>query len=239
MHKTLTIILPVYNEEAVIDKNTLDVYEFAKKNLKNIDWKIIIADNASKDNTAIIAKSLVSKYKEILYFYIKQKGKGVAVRTAWERYTADVNVFMDVDLATDLSALPQLIETVLFKRADIAVGSRFVKGSQVERTLCRKLFSYTLRLILKFFLGLNVKDAPCGFKAVNRRVVQEVVPKIHNDGWFFDTELLYLAQEMGFTISEIPVKWEERDEDIRKSRVGVLKVAKEYWKEIMRLRRRG
>ena len=138
---------------------------------------------------------------------------------------------MDADLSTNLKSLPELIERVK-NGCDVALGSRFAHNSQVSRSLKRKIFSLGLRVILKILFKLKVKDAPCGFKAVNQAVVDSILPRIQNKTWFFDTEMLILSQRAGLRVAEISVVWQESK---RPSRVNSLTVIKDYLKNIYRL----
>ncbi len=229
----VTIVIPTYNEELILKANVLKLFKFCQQHL--IDgWQIVIADNASTDRTSVIGKQLAEKYKQIKYFFLSQPGKGGAVLRAWQKFPAQIYVFMDADLATDLKNLPLLIQTVK-QGYDIAVGSRFTAGAQVKRSLVRKLFSRGLRLILKIVFQLKIKDAPCGFKAVNQRVVDEIVPQLKNMTWFFDTEMLVLAQKQGLKIKEIPVSWRDGRTAERQSKVNIFKVIKDYLKNIFNL----
>lgn len=233
----ISIVLPVYNEEQILERNARQVLVFCRENLRG-DWQIIISDNNSRDKTREIAERLASEHKEIKYYFTKNQGKGYGVVEAWENFPADIYVFMDADLATDIRALPNLIEAVESGECDIAMGSRFATGSRVKKPFSRKIFSYGLKLVLKIFLGIKTKDAPCGFKVINNKVMREIAPKIKNRGWFFDTEMVYWAEKNNMIVKELPVMWAEQHVNNRKSRVGVLKVMLEYLKNIREIRRR-
>lgn len=225
------IVLPVYNEQEILETNILRLIDFCQKNLIDA-WRIIISDNNSSDRTAIIAQKLARANSKITYFHLTEKGKGLAIRRAWQEFTADVYIFMDVDLATDLSALPSLIEGVA-DGYDVVVGSRFLASSQVSgRNLLRRLTSWGYSLIARSLLRLKVKDAPCGFKAINQRVKEKILPQVENTQWFFDTELLMRAERAGLKILEVPVIWQESK---RVSRVSVIRLSLQYLKELIRL----
>lgn len=232
----ILIAIPVYNEESILAENVTKILDFLKKNIAE-EWQIIIADNNSNDQTGEIGKNLEKKYPEIKYLYISEKGKGRAIRSAWETGEADVYIFMDADLATDLSSLPALIAAIGRENFDLAAGARFHKDSRVNRSLLRKFISQAYRFALHFTLGLKTKDAPCGFKAVNRRVVQNILPQIKNNEWFFDTEMVALAEKENYRIKETPIIWTEHKKIGRKSRVNFIKVSLGYLKEIWRLKK--
>ena len=229
----ISIVIPVYNEEAILEKNILQLFDFCQKNIAG-DWQIIISDNHSTDTTPIIAKGLAANHPNIKYFYLSETGKGRAVMSAWQKFQSEVYVFMDADLSVSLASLPALIAGIK-SGADVVLGSRFASGSSVQRSFVRRLISHFLRLILKVSLGLKVKDAPCGFKAVNQKVVDQIIPQIKNQTWFFDTELIILAEGFGLKIQEIPVVWQEPKNAKRPSKVGLSKVISEYLKNIYRL----
>lgn len=229
----ITIVIPTYNEELILKTNIVKLFEFCQQYLTD-NWQIIIADNASTDQTAAIGQELAQAYNQIKYFFLPQSGKGGAILTAWQKFPAQIYIFMDADLATDLKNLPNLIQAVK-QGYDIAIGSRLVKGAQVKRTIFRKLFSWGLRLILKLVFRLKIKDAPCGFKAVNQKVIDKIVPQIQNTTWFFDTEMLILAQKQGFKIKEMPINWRDARSIKRRSKVNIFKVIKDYLKNIFSL----
>ncbi len=208
MKKKLEIAVPVFNEEDELEKNIIKLYKFCQKNLKGYNWKITIADNASSDNTPIIASNLSKKYPEIELFRLEEKGRGRAVKRAWSNSESDFFAYMDLDLSTDLIHLPNLIKA-LENGYDIAIGSRLAKGARVEgRTILRELTSRTLNFFfIKFWFRTHFTDAQCGFKAVTRRVVERIIPYVKDNDWFFDGELLILAEKCGFKIYEEPVHW--------------------------------
>ena len=233
----ISIVIPVYNEEAIISKTIKILRDFCQKNLQNYDWKIIVADNNSNDCTAEIAKKLESESAgRIIYKFIPQKGKGLAIRESWKSFEADIYVFMDADLATDLSALPVLVRE-LENGYDLAIGSRFIKGSFSKRSLIRKLTSKVFSLITRLMFGLKIKDYPCGFKSANKNVIKNVLPEVKNNQFFFDTELVIRSAKKDLKIKEIPVNWQDRDRNKSKSRVNILKVTREYLRELKKLKR--
>ena len=228
----LLIVLPCLNEEKILEKNVLMLQKYLLENLRKYDWRIVIADNNSSDKTAEIGKNLEIKYSRVYYFYLTKTGKGLAVLTVWQKFDSDIYVFMDADLSTDLSALRPLVESIDKEGNDVAVGSRYLKGSQVKRSFSRRMFSLGYRILLKLFFQLRVKDAPCGFKAVNKKIIQDIVPNVKNKQWFFDTEILVLAQKKKFKIKEIPVSWRDHGTE---SRVRVFSLSWSYFKEIIKL----
>lgn len=205
---TVEVTVPVYNEEEELEKNILSLHYFCEKHLKEYDWHITIADNASQDNTPVIAANISNKYPKISLYRLEQKGRGRAIKRVWSQAHADYSLYMDLDLSTDLVHLPKLL-LALRKGYDIAIGSRLAKGSKVEgRTLLREITSRALNfMFIKLFFNTHFTDAQCGFKGVTRKVVVELIPIIKDNNWFFDGELLIVAEKSGYKIYEEPVHW--------------------------------
>lgn len=233
----ILIALPVYNEELVLEKNAKQVLNFCRQNFISDEFKIVISDNNSNDRTAEIGRRLATEYPEIDYLFIERKGKGLAIKSAWQKFDADVYCFMDADLATDLRALPALIE-VVDAGNNIAYGSRFHPLSKVERPFFRRFTSAVYRLLVKLFLSSKINDAPCGFKAISRRVRDELLPDIQDESWFFDSELLIAAACLGYQIKEIPINWSEFRDLKRKSTVNIFKTTIEYLRRMFKLKKR-
>jgi glycosyltransferase involved in cell wall biosynthesis len=202
------ITIPVYNEEAELEEHIEILAGFCQKNLSAYDWKITIADNASTDNTPVVAATLVKRNSNIQLYRLEQKGRGRAVKRAWSNSQADFCVYMDLDLSTDLIHLPRILKA-LRNGYDIAIGSRLAKGAKVEgRTFIREITSRTLNFFfIQLFFHTHFNDAQCGFKAVTKKVVENLIPKIQDNGWFFDGELLIVAEKSGYKIYEEPVHW--------------------------------
>jgi glycosyltransferase involved in cell wall biosynthesis len=228
----ISIVIPAYNEEENLEKSIRIVENFLKNNRLDDEFKIIIADNASTDKTKEISKKLCNEFDNLVYFYVFEQGKGNAVISAWQNFPANINIFMDADLATDLSALPNLVKEVR-GGANMAVGSRREKHSVVSRTFKRKIISLGLNFLLKLVLRTTIMDTACGFKGIDEQVLEKIVPQIKNKTWFFDTEMLILGERLGYKIKEIPIVWEEAD---RESRVKISQTIKDYLKEIWRLK---
>jgi len=205
---SVQITIPVYNEEKELETNALALFNFCEKSLKKYDWVITIADNASNDNTPVIGMKLAKEYPGIDYFRLDKKGRGRAVKHVWSRSGSDYCVYMDVDLSTDLVHLPNVIKA-LENGYDIAIGSRLAKGAMVEgRTMLREVISRGLNFFfIRLFFDTKFTDAQCGFKAVSKKVVDQLIPKIVDNDWFFDGELLIVAEKSGYKIYEEPIHW--------------------------------
>ena len=230
MRSSVDIIIPVFNEEETLPRSIMLLVDYANKNLFN-PWRIIIADNGSTDQTKTISEALGQRFPGVEYLSIPRKGRGIALKTAWLDSNADIVMYMDVDLSTDLTALPIALES-LETRCHIAVGSRLMSGARTTRSFKRSLLSIGYNMLIKLFFFSSFSDAQCGFKALTRETAELIVPHIQNNNWFFDTELLILADQNKFVIEEIPVTWIE-DSD---SRVNRIRTVIEDIKGLMRLR---
>ena len=230
MKATVDIVIPVFNEEQALPRSIVILADFLKTNLRN-PWQIVIADNASTDKTQSVSEMLCERYAGVNYVHIPRKGRGRALRAAWLDSTADIVSYMDVDLSTDLSHFPQLIES-LQQGYHVAVGSRLSKGSRVTRSLKREAVSRGYNLLIKSMFFTPFRDAQCGFKALTRQAARAIVPHVKNDNWFFDTELLIVAAKRGYRIKQVPVKWD----DDPNSTVNIAGTAAEDLKGLLRLR---
>jgi glycosyltransferase involved in cell wall biosynthesis len=225
------IVIPVYNERHALEGSVRELHEHMTRDF-TFPFAITIADNASTDGTLELARELAGELGELEVLHLESKGRGRALRAAWSRSEADVLAYMDVDLSTDLSALEELLTPLLEGRGDIAVGSRLAAGAQVTRGLKREVISRGYNVLVRMLLGVGFSDAQCGFKAGRREVIQPLLAEIEDESWFFDTELLYLAQRNKLAIHEVPVRWVE-DPD---SRVDILATAREDLRGLLRLR---
>lgn len=204
---TLNIVIPVYNEEKELAQSVEKLREFLKKNLGDFVSRITIADNASTDSTLAIGKHLEKKYPDVAIVHLDQKGRGRAVKYVWQRSGTDLVAYMDVDLSTDLAHFPPLVRS-LKRGYDIAIGTRNAWKSRVYgRSLLRTITSKVYILLIKLFFFVHFSDAQCGFKAATAQVVTEVIPKVRDNEWFFDTEFLVIAEKRGYKIYEEPVTW--------------------------------
>jgi glycosyltransferase involved in cell wall biosynthesis len=204
---SLHVVLPVYNEEVELADSVGKLTGFLTENLADFDWKVIVADNASTDHTLAIANDLASKDPRVGVVHLPLKGRGRAVKLVWIQHAADVVSYMDLDLSTDLKHFPPLVRS-LQKGYDLAIGTRNLPASVVRgRSLTRTITSKGYIFLIRLMFPVHFSDAQCGFKAVTRRAAETLIPKIVDDGWFFDTELLILAEEAGMKIYQEPVTW--------------------------------
>ena len=227
---SVDVALPVYNEERVLAQSVRTLREFLQSGFPCC-WQLVIVDNASTDGTLAVAKELSAKYPEVRYIHLDVKGRGLALRQAWLSTQADIVSYMDIDLSTNLKHFPLLIEA-LTKGYDVAIGSRLMPASRIKRSLKREVLSRGYNLMVRAMFLTHFSDAQCGFKALTRQAAQALVPLVQDNKWFYDSELLILAEKKGYRIAEIPVEWVE-DLD---SRVHILRTALDDVRGLIRVR---
>lgn len=229
---TVEVVVPVYNEEPVLSRSIHRLHAYLGAQFP-FEWRIVIADNGSTDRTREVAASLAAELDSVELFVVSAKGRGRALREAWGRSTADVVAYVDVDLSTGLTGLLPLVAPLVSGHSDVAIGSRLSAGSVVARGPKREVISRSYNLLLRTLFAVRFRDAQCGFKAVRRDVAQRLLPAIDDDAWFFDTELLLLAEHNGLRVHEVPVDWVD-DPD---SRVDVRSTATDDLRGVWRVLR--
>jgi putative flippase GtrA len=218
----LDLVVPVHNEAHVLEETVRRLDEHLATQ-QPYAYVVTIVDNASSDGTWEVAQAVAAELPRVRAVRLDRKGRGRALRAAWELSTARVVGYMDVDLSTDLNAVLPLVAPLLSGHSDISIGTRLSAGSRVVRGPKRELISRGYNLLLRTVLAARFTDAQCGFKALRREVADRLVPLVEDDAWFFDTELLLLAEEAGLRIHEVPVDWVD-DPD---SRVDVWRTARD------------
>jgi putative flippase GtrA len=216
----LDIVVPVHNEEIDLPGSVRRLHAYLTSSVP-FSFRITVADNASEDTTFEVAEVLARELTGVHVVHLQQKGRGRALQDVWSRSDAAVLAYMDVDLSTDLSALLPLVAPLITGHSDVAIGTRLARGARVVRGAKREVISRGYNLLLRGTLAVRFSDAQCGFKAIRRDVARHLLPLVQDTGWFFDTELLVLAQRAGLRIHEVPVDWVD-DPD---SRVDLLATA--------------
>jgi glycosyltransferase involved in cell wall biosynthesis len=224
------VVVPVYNEQAGLERSIRSLHAYLSAEMPYA-WRIVIADNASTDGTMQIARALEYELAQLAIVHLDRKGRGRALRAAWSSSDADVLCYMDVDLSTDLKALVPLVSALVSGHSEVAIGTRLASGSRVVRGPKRELISRSYNRILGLVLRARFSDAQCGFKAIRADAARRLLPQIEDDGWFFDTELLVLAQRHGMRIHEVAVDWVD-DPD---SRVDLISTAAADLRGVARL----
>ena len=188
-------------------------------------WRVVVADNASTDRTLEVARELEGRFPgRVVAQHIPVKGRGIALRTTWLTSDADAMAYMDVDLSTDLEHIPALVDPIARGYADLTYGTRLHPLSRTERSLKREITSRGYIAILRL-AGLRVTDAQCGFKAISREAARALLPLVQDTQWFWDTELLWVAQANGYRMAD--------------TRVRIIKTATDDLKGVWRLKRGG
>jgi putative flippase GtrA len=228
----LDVVVPVFNEERDLAPCVRRLHEHLTESFP-YRFRITIADNASTDDTARLAAALADELPEVAVVRLDEKGRGRALHAAWSASDAPVLAYLDVDLSTDLAALSPLVAPLVSGHSDLAIGSRLARGARVVRGPKRELISRGYNLLLRGTLATRFSDAQCGFKAIRADVAAKLLPHVADTGWFFDTELLVLAERTGLRIHEVPVDWVD-DPD---SRVDIVATAIADLKGIARLGR--
>jgi len=228
----LDVVVPVYNEQADLEPAVRRLHEYLSTRVP-LTFRITIADNASTDQTAAIADRLADELPAVTAVHLAEKGRGRALKLVWSHSDAGVLAYMDVDLSTDLAALLPLVAPLISGHSDLAIGTRLHRGSRVVRGTKREFISRSYNLLLRGTLAARFSDAQCGFKAIRADVARELLPLVQDTGWFFDTELLILAERSGLRIHEVPVDWVD-DPD---SRVNIVQTAKDDLKGVARVGR--
>jgi glycosyltransferase involved in cell wall biosynthesis len=227
------IVVPVFDERLALEGSIRRLHGFLEREFP-FTWRIVVADNASTDGTIQIARRLSYELDGVEVLHLDEKGRGRALRRTWSESGAAVLCYMDVDLSTDLAAMLPLVAPLLSGHSDLAIGSRLARGARVRRSLRREVISRSYNRLLRLALRARFTDAQCGFKAIRGDIAHELLPFVQDEAWFFDTELLVLAQRRGLRIHEVPVDWVE-DAD---SRVDIVSTALADLRGVARLLRR-
>jgi glycosyltransferase involved in cell wall biosynthesis len=206
--QAVEIVIPVHNEERALRPNVDLLLGYLREEFP-FACGVVIADNASTDATKQIARELEAEHREVSSLHVERKGRGLALRTAWLGSRADVVAYMDVDLSTNLTSFLPLVAPILSGHSELAIGTRLGHGAHIRRRVRRELLSRGYNALIHAGFRAGFTDAQCGFKAIRADVARRLVPLVSDDGWFFDTELLLLAERGGLRIHEVPVDWIE------------------------------
>jgi putative flippase GtrA len=230
LDSVVDIVIPVYNEQGDLASSVQRLDAFLDEHFP-YSYCITIADNGSTDHTWPIAQRLAEEHPRVRALHLDHKGRGRALRSVWSESAAPILAYMDVDLSTDLRALLPLVAPLISGHSDLAIGTRLARTSRVVRGPKRELISRSYNLILRGALSASFSDAQCGFKAIRAEVAAELLPLVEDDNWFFDTELLVIAQRSGMRIHEVPVDWVD-DPD---SRVDIVATTQQDMAGVARL----
>jgi glycosyltransferase involved in cell wall biosynthesis len=226
------IVVPVRNEQRELTDHITRLMEHLRTGFPYA-WLVTIADNGSTDGTWSLAQELADAHHGVVRaVHLERPGRGRALHAAWSASDADVVGYLDVDLSTDLSALVPLVEPLVLGQADVSVGSRLAPGAHVVRGVRREVISRAYNRLLRMVLRVGFADAQCGFKALRGDAARVLLPLVEDRSWFFDTELLVLAERSGLRVHEVPVDWTDSPD----SRVKIIATALADLRGIWRLR---
>jgi len=229
--------LPARNEEKILVGNVQRLNNFLESQNYSFDWQIIIIINGSQDNSEALVREMHSHNPQRINFLVLSKGgKGLAIKECWRQSSADILVFMDVDLAVSLDNLPALINPLINNEKDLVFGSRLLPSSHTERPVIREISSRSYNFLSRLILEHHFSDLQCGFKAIRRELFNQVSPWLRDNQWFFDTELIIVSQKLNYRLQEIPVDWQENRYDQRTSRIKAWQDSWPFIKNLISLR---
>ncbi|MFA5155720.1 MAG: glycosyltransferase [Patescibacteria group bacterium] len=233
------LCLPVKNEALILPDNLERLLDYCRRADFHFAWRIVGVINGSTDDSRLIWQDFQKRYPDqVAYFEVKEAGRGRALREYWSVSQADILAYMDADLAVSLDNIIDLINPLLARDADVTAGSRLAAGARVQRSRYRDLISYAYVYLSRFLLGHHFLDLQCGFKAVRSEVFRAVKPRLADDYWFFDTELMVLAQRLGYRVREVPVDWRENRYLRRATKVRLVQDSLVFLKNLWRFRQR-
>lgn len=235
----ISIIFPVLNEENRLENGIRKTIEYFEKNRLNVEYELIISDNGSVDKTEMISRRLEHEFSRVKYLKLNQKGVGYAFREGAKISTGDIVGYMDIDLATDLSAIELTLKKIQNEGKDIVNSSRYHKDSIViGRPLFREIISRGNIILVNLFLGTKLTDYMCGFKFFKKEVLLKLIKVCSKEkGWFFCAELLVVGKWLGYSVEDIPIKWvDERKHSKVDSQI--LKLSMNYIRNMIKIRKR-
>jgi glycosyltransferase involved in cell wall biosynthesis len=201
----VTAIIPVFNDKRSLE--TAIPESIGSLSCITENFELIVAEDGSIDGSADLVRGFAEQDARIRLLHSDERlGRGKALNRAIAESKGEIVCYYDVDLATDMRHLPELVRAI-HEGADIATGSRLMPGSDIERTGGREIASRSYNFLVRLFLGSRLFDHQCGFKAFNKKHILTLLPAIQSNHWFWDTELLIRAQRNGFTVREFPVRW--------------------------------
>ena len=200
----ISVILPVFNKEFVIARTCREISLYLESSC--YPYEIIAVDDGSSDASASVMRAALAGKPAHIIEMNCNRGKGYAVREACRYASGDLVVIVDADHAIDIDHLPRFEKAVLGDGFDIAIGSRFNRGSHfIDPRPYRAILSRSLNFMVRRSLPLEFRDTQCGFKVLSRRAAKELMPLTSIDRFLIDVELLYLAAQNGYRVTEVPV----------------------------------
>lgn len=209
MSVEVSVVLPAYDEARTIERTVRTTLDTLASFLPRGSYEVIVAEDGCEDATPEIAARIADETEAVRHVHSDTRlGRGQALEHAFRRSEGDTLVYFDTDLATDMSHLQELIESVRSGEYDVATGSRWIPGSVADRPLKRSLPSRGFNWLVRRLLGSELRDHQCGFKAFDRTALFSVLDAVEDEHWFWDTEVLVHAQNQGYRVKEFAVDWE-------------------------------
>lgn len=202
----LDVAVPVFNEEAHIERSLRRLHAHLVDSFPH-SFQITVADNASTDTTLRIAERLARELPGLKVLRFQERGRGNALRHVWLHSPSPVLAYVEAGMSIDLAAVAPLLAPVISGHSDLAIGTRLARTSNAIGGRRSTLVSRGYNILLHLVLGARFSDAQCGFKAIRADVAHRILPHVRDDSWFFDTELLVIAERCGLRIHEVPVDW--------------------------------
>jgi glycosyltransferase involved in cell wall biosynthesis len=231
-NREISILLPAYNEAGQIERCVLEVEAAVRSFSKS--YEIIVSEDGSTDGTDVIVSKMAEINPHLILLHSPTRlGKGKAIKNALSSSKGKIITFMDVDLATNLECLPQLLRVVK-ENGGMAIGSRHITGSRVQRGISRTMFSLTYNLAVRLLFLDGIHDHQCGFKTMSRSVAEAVLNVSKSDGYFFDTEMIVRCKKLGFPVAEVAVQWAEKNKG--GSKVNPVRDAKKIGLDLLAFR---
>lgn len=228
----ISVIIPVYNEASILEQNIRAVDDILRR--VGFSYEIVIAEDGSSDGSYGVARKLAGENKHIVVLHSDIRlGKGESFRRGFKASRGDVIVFLDADLPVKLDHIPRLL-SLLDEGYDIVIGSRNIRGADVERTLLREVASRAYNLFVRLLFRDGIHDHQCGFKVFRREAIESVIYEVESKGFIFDTELLIRAKRKGLRVIEVPIVW--REPEGRSSKVRIIRDGIRMGIELLRLR---
>lgn len=242
--KSISIIIPCYNEENNIKRGVLDQVNNYLKDQK-YDWEVLICNDESTDNSLQLVKEFAAKNKKFKVLDLAHGGKPSAVWGGIQKAKYPIVLFADMDQSTPLTEFDKFIP-YFDDGFDFVIGSRGInrQGFSLLRKIGAPVFLFLRRLALLH----SIKDTQCGFKAIRTNVAKKIFPELQffkdkgdKKGWrvsAFDVELLFMAKKWGYKIKEVVVDWKDEDVSLTKgdSNVRYKKESVQMLKEIIRIK---
>jgi len=230
----VSLILPAYNEAERLGDTVRQVADALHKITPS--FELIVAEDGSTDGTDKIAANLAKEYSYVKYLHSKDRlGRGKALNRAFKISEGEILAYIDVDLATDLNHLEELINAIREEGYDFSTGSRWLKDSDVKRSFTRRIASKGFNFMTRVLLKSKIKDHQCGFKAFKRAQLFDILDVVKDNHWFWDTEVLVRAQRKGYRIKEFPVRWRSDKKtkvDLKRDVFGMGKQIIRLWREL-------